>query len=500
MYVHIWDVQDARNQVSVTLHLRTVVNHNRNMLPHLRSNDGANHEEDCHHIKTPVGSYRFQELSMAILHVFCSGWCPIHLYFALGTPLFKQKFKLTPSTITLIQSTAGPISGFIIQPIIGVYSDNCKSRWGRRRPFITAGAFFCVVSLLAIAFSPDIGLLCGDNKNGTTPHDFKIGILIAIIGFCVMNLAVNVMQGPTRSLVADLAGDKQQLGNAMAANTMGLASIVANIIGATLSQLDDCYRIIFVIGAAFTAVSIIPTLIVSKEKVMTIEDVDDIKNPLVAFKKIGTGFRTMPLDLMRISLVFFVSWFAFSPYMVSVTNYFGSNVFPGNYQKGVSWGFWASAFFSLSSYIFSFLLHPLIKIFGYKFVYSMTQVVAGVGMILFLVFDKPSLAVALIITTMIGPNFTCFNSIPYALMAETVPKRDAGMYMGVLNSAAVVSQTISILISGRIEASKNEDSAYAIAFGGCIAIAGGLIAWLLPMKRDAEEVEINADEDKPLLI
>ncbi|KAF2072545.1 hypothetical protein CYY_006142 [Polysphondylium violaceum] len=420
------------------------------------------------------------------------------IQFALGTPLFKQKFKLTPSTISIIQSTAGPISGFIIQPIIGVYSDASTSRFGRRRPFILFGSLFCIVGLLSIAFSPQIGVALGDHADGEFASDHKAGLIIAIAGFWIMNLSVNIMQGPTRSLVSDIIeGDKQHLGNSMAVNTMGFASILANIIGSFFSNNSESYRDLFLIGAGFVALSVVPTLIAAKE-VQQEDKGTKPKSPIDVFVKIGKGFSTMPKELAIISVVFFVSWFGFSPFMVSETDYFGTNVFPSDYSKGIQFGFYAQACFSASSFFFSFFLSKFVSIFGEKFIYSFTQLTAGACLILFLVFDHPPVWLAMLLTTVVGVNFCVFNSIPYALMVNVISKSDAGLYMGVLNSSAVVSQTISIFTSGRVEAAKNQDTAWAIAYGGLFALVGGVIAWFLPIKKKQAE-KVNSNEKTPLL-
>lgn len=132
-------------------------------------------------------------------------------------------------------STAGPISGLIVQPIVGVWSDTLDSKYGRRRPFILFGTLFCGLGMALIGASVGLGILCGDDDDGTSTSDHVFGLLFAITGLWVMNVFVNAVQGPARAIVADIvAEDKQQDGNAMVSGVMGMAGIVANIIGASL--------------------------------------------------------------------------------------------------------------------------------------------------------------------------------------------------------------------------------------------------------------------------
>ncbi|KYR02270.1 hypothetical protein DLAC_01100 [Tieghemostelium lacteum] len=417
--------------------------------------------------------------------------------YALGTPLFVNKFKMSPSTVTFIQSTAGPIAGFIIQPIVGVYSDACKSSFGRRRPFILTGAIMAIVSLLLIAFSPELGELMGDNDDGLYASDHKAGIAVAVTGFWIINFAVNVIMGPTRSLISDIVeSDKQHFGNSMAVNTMGLASVIACVLGAQLATLANPYRNLFVIAAAFVGASVLPTLIAGKEKQLP-ADHPSVTSPIQVFTKIGYAFKTMPRDLGLISIVFFISWFGYSPNMVSTTTYFATNVEPNDQVAGIKYGFYAIAAFSAVSFLFSFFSPKLIHLLGARFVYSITQAIAGVSFILLLVFDRPQPWLAIMLNGFIGFNFTCFNSIPYALAIEVIDKKDAGLYMGVLNSSAVVSQTISIFTAGRIESWKNEDVAWAIAYGGIFSLLGAIVAWILPTPKSLQSSK--DDENKPLL-
>ncbi|EAL73244.1 hypothetical protein DDB_G0267582 [Dictyostelium discoideum AX4] len=417
------------------------------------------------------------------------------IQFALGTPLFINKFKLSNSTTSIIQSIAGPVSGFLVQPIIGVYSDSCKSKWGRRKPYIVFGAVFVVIGLLVIAFSPQIGELFGDKADGATSSDHKSGLAIAIAGFVVMNLSVNIMQGPTRSLVSDVCPmDKQNLANSMAVNVMGFASIIANVIGSFFATNENSYRDLFVIGAGFVAFSVVPTIIVAKEKQLD-SSIKSPSSPLEAFIRIKRAFATIPKELALISLVFFVSWFGFSPFMVTNTSYFQQNVFNGE-SEGLKFGFYGQAVFSAVSFFFSFFLSGLCNIFGEKIIYSASQLIAGASLILFLVFDHAQPWLAILLTGVVGINFCVFNAIPFAMMVKVISSKDIGLYMGVLNSSAVVSQTISIFTSGRVEAAKNQNVAWGIAYGGLFTLLGVFLAFILPKSKKVTE-QIN--EESPLI-
>lgn len=98
----------------------------------------------------------------------------------------------------------GPLSGLLVQPLVGHLSDRCTSRFGRRRPFILGGALSIVAAVLIIGHSADIGWWFGD----TLEHrPWAVGVFV--FGFWILDVANNVTQGPCRALLGDLTGKDQ---------------------------------------------------------------------------------------------------------------------------------------------------------------------------------------------------------------------------------------------------------------------------------------------------
>jgi solute carrier family 45 protein 1/2/4 len=124
------------------------------------------------------------------------GWA---LQLSLLTP-YVQELGIPHQFASLIW-LCGPISGMFVQPIIGHYSDVCTSSYGRRRPFIVGGAFLVVIAVLVIGFSADIGYLLGDTLS-SKPR----AIVVFVVGFWLLDLANNTLQGPCRALLADYTG------------------------------------------------------------------------------------------------------------------------------------------------------------------------------------------------------------------------------------------------------------------------------------------------------
>merc|ERR1711879_668529 len=266
---------------------------------------------------------------------------------------------------------------------------------------------------------------------------------------------------------------------------MGLAAVIGNVVGAQFLGTSEPYVYLFSMGIGLVLASTIPTLIVAGETPFVRPEGMKV-NIFSVFVKIYQGFRHMPFNMMRVCLVFFFSWCGYSPFMIYITTFFGKNVNGGNpdadpptvYQDGVKYGMYAQAGLAAVSLVYSFVLPYLVKFLGVRPTWFVTQAMQTACFILFLWFDQ--LWVAVLLTCVVGLNFTTFNSVPFALVTNMVATADAGMYMGVLNSAGVVAQTVTNSLASPILSWKDQNVAWAIAFGGILAGVASVLVWIVP--------------------
>lgn len=257
------------------------------------------------------------------------GWA---LQLSLLTP-YIQQLGIEHAFSSFIW-LCGPVTGLLVQPCIGMWSDRCELRWGRRRPFICAGVVMIAFSVLIIGYSADIGYVLGDShedclvsKNVHRPR--AVGVFI--LGFWLLDLANNTVQGPARALLADLSGsDQRDAANAIFCLWMAFGNVLGFSTGAygnwytmvpaltSKACCRDCANLkgAFLLAIVFLVICTTVTLVVAvetplvpeKEKKLAgieMRDVDEKKPeedsaPLMLHKQ-GNGtlhdMAMVPIDL-----------------------------------------------------------------------------------------------------------------------------------------------------------------------------------------------------------
>ncbi|AQK76395.1 sucrose transporter2 [Zea mays] len=159
------------------------------------------------------------------------GWA---LQLSLLTP-YIQTLGIDHAMASFIW-LCGPITGFVVQPCVGVWSDKCRSKYGRRRPFILAGCIMICAAVTLIGFSADLGYILGDTTEHCRTYKgsrFRAAIVF-ILGFWMLDLANNTVQGPARALLADLSGpDQCNSANAIFCSWMAVGNILGFSAGAS---------------------------------------------------------------------------------------------------------------------------------------------------------------------------------------------------------------------------------------------------------------------------
>ncbi|KAL0692730.1 hypothetical protein Bca4012_059910 [Brassica carinata] len=198
------------------------------------------HNEDASSSNHPDGgaAVAAKDCSLVTLVLSCTvaagvqfGWA---LQLSLLTP-YIQTLGITHAFASFIW-LCGPITGLVVQPCVGIWSDKCTSKYGRRRPFILVGSLMISIAVIIIGFSADIGYLLGDTKEhcSTFKGTRTRAAFVFVIGFWLLDLANNTVQGPARALLADLSGpDQRNTANAVFCLWMAIGNILGFSAGAS---------------------------------------------------------------------------------------------------------------------------------------------------------------------------------------------------------------------------------------------------------------------------
>lgn len=251
----------------------------------------------------------------------------VGLQFAWGTEMtycspFLLSLGMSKSGLSLVW-VAGPLSGLVMQPLVGMVSDRWTGKWGRRRPFMVVGTVGVVVCLLLLGWCGDlVGLFVeGEDRK----RSWTIGLAVVVI--YLLDFIINIVQSTCRSLIVDtLPIEKQPLGSAWASRMGGLGSILVYGVGALdLNAIfgetllgDSQFKKVCVIAAFAIAVAQGATCWAVKERVFVSDGKvaeSNSKTAVAMIKDLYTTLRTLPPRISAICWVQFWSWIGWFPFL-----------------------------------------------------------------------------------------------------------------------------------------------------------------------------------------
>jgi len=340
---------------------------------------------------------------------------------------------------------AGPVTGLLVQPIIGAMSDRTTSRWGRRTPYFLIGAILCSLGLLVMPFSPTLWM--------------------AASLLWILDAANNVTMEPYRAFVSDrLDKSQHSIGFLTQSAFTGLGQTLAYLTPSILvyagmnknavnsSNIPHIVIAAFLIGAVFSLGSVLWTLKTTPELPMTEEEVAVIRSQAHGFqhtlREIFAAIKEMPATMKQLAWMKLFQWYAMFCYWQYIMLCLAKTIFSTN-DPG-SEGFrdagllngQLGAFYNFIAFVAAFALVPFAKRLGPKIVHSVCLVLAGIGMLLIPEIQNkqwlwlPMLGIGLAWASIMGN--------PYIMLAGSIPKERTGVYMGIFNMFIVIPMIIQI--------------------------------------------------------
>jgi maltose/moltooligosaccharide transporter len=377
-----------------------------------------------------------------------------------------------------------PLTGMIVQPIIGYFSDKTWNKFGRRRPYFLAGAFLTSMALILMPNAPHLA-------SWIAPMFVGGGLLM------IMDASINISMEPFRALVADKLPDEQHaLGFSMQTLLIGIGAVVGSwlpyMLGNWLGVPTEAAHAglvppnvvwSFYIGAAVLISSIIWTVITTTEY-----PPDYYEDDTLVEEKTKVKF-TIPKTMWQLLLVQFFSWFAlFSMWVYTtpaVARHFYDAIDPASeaYQEAGNWVGILFGVYNGVSAIIALSLPKMAKKLGRRTTHALALTLGGISFISFLFFTDP---VYLIIPMIgIGIAWGSILSMPYAMLANSIPPKQMGVFMGLFNMSITIPQIINGVFGGFILTFAFQgDPIYSIVMAGVLMILGAVSTFFVQDKLD----------------
>jgi maltose/moltooligosaccharide transporter len=348
---------------------------------------------------------------------------------------------------------AAPLTGLIVQPIIGHASDRTWGRLGRRRPYFLAGAILSSIALLVMPNSSGLWMAAGL--------------------LWILDASINISMEPFRAFVADLLPEEQRTrGFAMQSLFIGLGAVVASALPWIMTNwfgvkgtaggahaIPLTVRLSFYIGSVAFFGAVMWTIVTTKE--YPPENLEEFRRHKEERSGVGKNageiidsIKAMPMAMRQLAPVQLCTWLG----LFCMWLYFGvaiaRSVFGATtvgskaYNDGVEWGGVCFGAYSLVCFLFSFALPAIARRLGRKFTHAVCLACGALGLMsVALIHTKWLLMISM---TGVGIAWASTLSMPYAMLAGALPPEKTGVYMGVFNFFIVIPEILASLFFGRI--------------------------------------------------
>ena len=395
----------------------------------------------------------------------------------------------SPDEIPLL-NLAGPVTGLLIQPLIGAMSDKTwHPKFGRRKPYFFIGALFCSICLFIYPFSSSLWM--------------AVGLL------WILDAANNTAMEPYRAFIADKLPAKQMpMGFLTQSFFTGLGITLANVsLFIFQKYMPDKpgslpYWVFgsFFLGSFCSIASVLWSISKTPEIPPTPEELAALRAEKGGIFKpvseIAHAIQHMPKVMWNLGLVYLFQWYALFCYWQNASKSIALSVWkttPANkslYGEAVGWTGLVNGWYNVVTFLSAFALVGLAKKYSAKMVHLTCLVVAGIGLLIFPHVENKYLLFAPM--TGFGIAWASMMGVPYLMVVADIPKEKYGVYMGIINMMIVIPMILQNLTFGYVlKHFLNNDARNAITFAGVFLLLAAAATMLIKVNKAKDEVLIS---------
>ena len=383
-----------------------------------------------------------------------------------------------------ILNLAGPITGLLIQPIIGALSDKTwHPRWGRRKPYFLIGAILCSICLFIFPFSSSLWMAAGL--------------------LWELDAANNTAMEPYRAFVADRLPPEQQalgflsqsfftgFGITLAAASLWIFKQI--MVGETSSGIPYWVFGSFFVGAFCSIVSVGWSVFKTPELPPTNEELAELRKSdrglFSAFRDIIHAVKEMPQTMWQLALVYLFQWYAMMCYWQYISHSIARSVWHTSseqnkslYEEAAAWTGLVNSFYNIVTFLSAFGLVWLARKYSARLVHAFCLALAAISLFIIpTIGDKYALFLPMI---GFGMAWASMMGVPYIIVAGSIPQSKYGVYMGIVNMMIVIPMIIQNISFGWIyKHLLDSNPGTAISFAGTLLLAASAATLLIKTSR-----------------
>ena len=384
---------------------------------------------------------------------------------------------------------AGPMTGLIVQPIIGAMSDRTSSRLGRRTPYFLIGAIICSISLFLMPYSS--------------------ALWMAASLLWILDAGNNITMEPYRAYVADrLVPDQRSIGFLTQSAFTGLAQTLSYLAPTLLTSfvardvldangIPVVVKIAFIIGAILSISTIVWSVWRVPELPMSQDEKAELEakpfTPRATFAEIGSAIRDMPRPMRQLSLAMLCQWYAMFAYWQYITFAVGRSLYDTSdpssaaFRDATLTTQQAGALYNFIAFLGALLLIPVVRKLGARLTHAFCLTASGIAMLLIPGVDT---SISLFVLMLgIGIGWAGMMGNTYVMLADAIPPERNGIYMGIFNMFIVIPMLIQTLTMPLFyEPLLGGDPRNVLLLGGGLMILGAIATMFVDAGRPVPKV------------